>query len=118
MGIPITIQEVLADGFSPVFIKVWYPRERAWIGYRELSGLRQRFRILDLDRLLRLLGDPDLSQFRRYYESSIQEQLAKDQENPAAPRAFVVAPQGVGGSVHFKAARAGGTGRPGNLWAR
>ena len=58
--------------------KVRHPREWAWSGYQELIGSRQRFRILDVDGLLRLLGNADLSEFRQHYESSIRERLAKD----------------------------------------
>jgi hypothetical protein len=43
--------------------QVRYPRQWAWSGYHELISLRQRFRILDVDRLRRLLGNADLSTF-------------------------------------------------------
>jgi hypothetical protein len=36
--------------------KVRHLREWAWGGYEELIGSRHRFRILDVDRLLRFLG--------------------------------------------------------------
>ena len=57
---------------------VSHPREWAWCGYHELVGLRKRFRILNVDRLMQLFGNPDLDRFREQYVWSIQERLGKD----------------------------------------
>src|SRR3989304_5367205 len=43
------------------------PREWPWCGYHELMGFRQRFRILDVERILRLLGGVPMEEFRRHY---------------------------------------------------
>jgi len=56
-----------------------HPREWAWCGYQELMGLRQRFRILDFDRVLELFGGGSAAAFRQHYEALIQERIAKDQ---------------------------------------
>jgi putative transposase len=58
---------------------VRHPREWSWCGYQELAGLRKRFRILDIERLLWLMGNPDINTLRQQYESSIQERIAKGQ---------------------------------------
>ena len=45
-------------------------------GYHELVGKRQRYRAVDLDRLLRCLGMRDVDQFRRWYARTLTEKLA------------------------------------------
>src|SRR5512134_3358353 len=42
---------------------VRHPREWPWCGYQELMGMRQRFRILDFQRLLGLLGGVSPAEF-------------------------------------------------------
>ncbi|MDA1274876.1 MAG: transposase [Verrucomicrobia bacterium] len=59
---------------------VTHPREWPWCGYHELMGLRQRFRILDFEQTLALLGAVSAEEFRRNYEAMIQERIAKDQK--------------------------------------
>ena len=56
-----------------------HPREWLWCGYQELMGLRQRFGILDVDRVLELLGGVSATAFRQHYEALIQERIAKDE---------------------------------------
>jgi putative transposase len=58
---------------------VEHPRLWEWCGYHELMGTRQRFRILDLDRVLSLLGGINISEFREHYEWLVKERIAKDQ---------------------------------------
>jgi len=58
---------------------VRHPREWPWCGYEELMGLRRRFRVLDVERLLELLGGVSTAEFRQHYEGLISERLAKDQ---------------------------------------
>ncbi len=50
---------------------VSHPREWIWGGYQELMGLRERFRLLDVGRLLDLLGTPDLAVFRELHSARI-----------------------------------------------
>jgi len=56
-----------------------HPREWPWCGYQELMGLRQRFRILDLERILALLGVSNAAEFQKHYEAMIRERIAKDE---------------------------------------
>jgi putative transposase len=58
---------------------VSHPREWPWCGYHELMGLRKRFRILDFERVLELLGGVGALEFRQYYEALIGERIAKDE---------------------------------------
>ena len=50
---------------------VSHPRDWSWCGYRELIGEKTRYRLLDLDRLLELLGEPDLGSFRTKYQARV-----------------------------------------------
>jgi hypothetical protein len=54
-----------------------FPRS-ARCGHQELMGLRQRFRILDFERILNLLGVVSAAEFRQHFEALIQERIAKD----------------------------------------
>jgi len=56
--------------------KVRHPSEWEWCGYRELMGLRQRFCVLDTDRLLEQIGGGDLEEFRSRYEAHVEKRLA------------------------------------------
>lgn len=58
---------------------VSHPREWEWCGYSELMGLRQRYRLLNQERVLELLGCSAVSDFRRNYEAMILERIARDQ---------------------------------------
>ena len=58
---------------------VAHPREWDWCGYHELMGRRQRYRILDLERVLERMGESSMAQLRQRYEELIREQIAKDQ---------------------------------------
>ena len=44
---------------------VKHPAQWRWSGYSELMGMRQRYRLLDVDRLLTLLRTDDLAGFRK-----------------------------------------------------
>jgi putative transposase len=57
---------------------VGHPCEWRWCGYHELMGLRQRFRLLNVERLLALLRGAGIETFRRNYEAMIAERIAKD----------------------------------------
>ena len=51
---------------------VTHPREWEWCSYWELSGKRQRYRLLDLDGLIRKLECGDLEQFREWYLATLE----------------------------------------------
>jgi putative transposase len=59
--------------------RVSHPREWEWVGYHEIMGLRERYRLLDLERLCWRLGTDDLGQIRKNLESSLAETMAQDQ---------------------------------------
>lgn len=51
---------------------VKHPEAWAWCGYRELLGIRKRYRLLDTDRLLEALGDGvDLERLRRTHGENV-----------------------------------------------
>jgi putative transposase len=50
---------------------VTHPRDWRFGGYQELSGRRQRYRIIDRERLLMCLGMEDADGFGRWYESTV-----------------------------------------------
>ena len=56
---------------------VSHPADWPWCGYQELVGQKTRYRLLDLDRLLDLLGKPDLESFAREYRARIQGAIAE-----------------------------------------
>lgn len=56
--------------------KVKHPSEWRWCSYDELTGQRQRYRIVDEKRLLLLTGFPSLLEFAEFYRTSISERLA------------------------------------------
>jgi putative transposase len=47
---------------------VCHPRDWPWCGYQEIMGLRQRYRILDLEELAHLRGAGDQSRFAAWYD--------------------------------------------------
>jgi putative transposase len=57
---------------------VGHPQEWPWCGYQELMGLRRRYRVLDSERLLLLLGKVDMQDFQRNYLAMIKERIAQD----------------------------------------
>lgn len=56
--------------------KVGHPREWDWSSYRELVGLRRRYRLVDRAQFLEATGqDPYSEQFRANYEAAIMERI-------------------------------------------
>jgi hypothetical protein len=49
------------------------------VGYHEIMGSRQRYRVLDLDRLCWRLGTGSLEEVRKNLEVSLAERIAQDQ---------------------------------------
>ena len=58
---------------------VAHPREWKWVGYHEIMGRRQRYRLLDLDRLCWRLGNVSLSEVRARLDRGLGEAIAGDQ---------------------------------------
>jgi putative transposase len=56
---------------------VVHPRDWPWCGYLELLREKTRYRLLDLDRLLELLGNPDFDSFAREYRARIEGTIAE-----------------------------------------
>ncbi len=55
---------------------VSHPRDWRWCGYRELVGEKTRYRLLDMDRLLELVGMSDIDPFVREYRARIEHAIA------------------------------------------
>ena len=58
--------------------KVQHPRQWQWCGYDELTGTRQRYRIIDQERLLALTGFPSMADFASFHARRIDERLSQD----------------------------------------
>ena len=54
---------------------VSHPCEWQWCGYQELVGEKTRYRLLDLDRLLELLGMPDPESFAAEYRTRVRRDI-------------------------------------------
>lgn len=52
-----------------------HPAQWQWCGYHEIAGLRQRYRILDLQELLRLGGTEDRSAFSALYDMGLDQSI-------------------------------------------
>lgn len=56
---------------------VEHPREWEWVGYHEIMGQRERYRLLDLDRLCWRLRSDSLAEVRQLIEAGIEERIAR-----------------------------------------
>lgn len=56
---------------------VGHPRDWRWCGWAELMGERQRYRLLDLERLLHSLDISDLDTFRLAYAQAVEVSLCQ-----------------------------------------
>lgn len=52
-----------------------HPNEWPWCGYRELTGKRKRYRLLQVDRLVKLLGLPDRHSLVEIHNQRIEEAI-------------------------------------------
>ena len=59
--------------------RVAHPREWDWLGYPEIMGQRQRYRLLDLDRLCWRLQADSLVEVRNNVEAALRDQIAQEQ---------------------------------------
>ena len=55
---------------------VRHPNEWRWSGHQELMGLQKRNRLLDLEKLMHLLGNPTVESFRRNFEIALKDAIA------------------------------------------
>ena len=58
---------------------VSHPTQWQWLGYHEIMGERQRYRLLDLDRLCWRLRAADLEQVRKNLAVSLAERIARNE---------------------------------------
>lgn len=58
---------------------VRHPLEWDWVGYHEIMGVRQRYRLLDLKRLCWRLGTEDLQEVRRNFEAALSDAIAREE---------------------------------------
>jgi len=52
-----------------------HPEEWDWCGYRELMGLKKRYRLIDMDALLRSVEYPSLEEFQKRYAQALNHLL-------------------------------------------
>ena len=64
---------------------VQHPRQWPWCGFQELSGKRQRYRLVDTERVLELCGGGKIADFVASYQQSIQAGIER-QEFAREPR--------------------------------
>ena len=57
---------------------VSHPREWAWVGYEEITDHRQRYRVVDLERLCWRLRAESTNEVRKHLEASLAERIARD----------------------------------------
>ncbi len=58
---------------------VKHPAEWRWCGWSELMGCRQRYRLLNVERLLQSLDMPDLDSFREAYAEAVNAALRQNE---------------------------------------
>jgi hypothetical protein len=58
---------------------VTHPSQWRWCGYDELVGQRERYRLLDFDRLLQSLGVSSLTDYRLLQEQGIEEAIQRQE---------------------------------------
>lgn len=70
---------------------VGHPREWEWSSFRELTGLRRRYRLVDRAQFLEATGqDPDSDQFRANYEAAIAERIGRREREPVWTESLAV----------------------------
>jgi len=56
---------------------VEHPKDWTWVGYHEIMGQRQRYRLLDLERLCWRLQAPSLADLRKQIEETLERRIAQ-----------------------------------------
>lgn len=59
--------------------RVAHPRKWEWLGYHEILGQRQRYRVLDLDRLCWRLQAESLMEVGKNLQAALEEKIAQEQ---------------------------------------
>jgi putative transposase len=59
--------------------RVSHPREWEWVGYHEIMEQRQRYRLLDVERLCWRLGTTDLGEVQKNLDAALQERIERDE---------------------------------------
>jgi REP-associated tyrosine transposase len=59
--------------------QVAHPSQWDWLGYHEIMGQRQRYRVLDLEQLCWRLQTDSLAEVRNNLEAALTEQIAQEQ---------------------------------------
>lgn len=59
---------------------VKHPEEWAWNGYGELMGLKKRYRVLDLERLVEMLGYQVEGALRTHYQAAVSAELQRGEK--------------------------------------
>src|SRR5262245_37865437 len=57
---------------------VKHPSQWPWSSYEELMGQRRRNCLLDVNKLLQLLGNPSLKEFREHFAQALREAITQD----------------------------------------
>jgi putative transposase len=58
---------------------VAHPSQWEWVGYHEIMGRRQRYRMVDLERLCWRLGTTSLEEVRKNLEAMLQERIEREE---------------------------------------
>ena len=58
---------------------VEHPRDWAWVGYHEIMGIRQRYRLIDVERLCWRLRADNVEEVRKNLIASLAERIARDE---------------------------------------
>jgi putative transposase len=61
-----------------------HPADWAWSGYGELMGWRKRHRLLDAEKLLRLLRCAEVTEFRAHLNAALSEAILNDESKRQA----------------------------------
>ena len=56
-----------------------HPRDWAWVGYHEIMGSRQRYRLIDVERLCWRLRADNVEEVRKNLIASLAERIARDE---------------------------------------
>jgi putative transposase len=56
---------------------VSHPREWNWVGYDEIMGIRQRYRLVDVERLCWRLGTSDIEEVKRNLKAALAEAIVR-----------------------------------------
>ena len=61
-----------------------HPRKWKWSGHHELTGLRKRYRVLNIEKLLTKLESFDYPHFLKWYTATLDEKLLEEERKREA----------------------------------